>query len=187
MKKRLAITIMLVLATFITTNMAFAGGVLKFGIDFSGDHELSGAGQSMSFDNETGISFSGEIFASINPNFDLGGGLTYQVPRSVEDYEGEFNFVPIYGMMRFKSSAEKVAPYGIVQLGYNILFDGDSSYKGPADLDGGLYYGIGGGIILNKHFLIELLYSVNQGDFSLLGVSLDVENKQFTLNIGYNF
>ena len=56
-----------------------------------------------------------------------------------------------------------------------------------ADLEGGLYWGLGGGFIINKHFLIELLYSVNNGKAKTLGYEFDIEYSKVTLNLGYNF
>ncbi len=64
-------------------------------------------------------------------------------------------------------------------------------YKGygmyEADLEGGLYWGLRGGIIINKHFLIEILYSVNNGTGKILGYEFDIEYSKVTLNLGYNF
>ncbi len=166
------------------------GGTFKVGIDLAGDHEISGLGMSGSEDVDTGISLAGELFAKIGNNFDIGGGVLYQIPRSQEEFEGDFYFIPIYGAMRVKSSNEKIAPYLIGQLGYNF-FDGDSDYKGygmfEADLEGGLYWGIGGGLIIMKHFLIEALYSVNNGTAEVLGYDFDIEYSKVSINLGINF
>ena len=127
-----------------------------------------------------------EIFSRINKNLDIGGGITVQIPRSLENFQGDFYFVPLYGAIRVRFDTENVIPYFIGQFGYNF-FDGDSDYKGIIDLDGGLYWGIGGGIITNQHFLIELLYSVNNGTGRAFGISGDVEYSKVTINLGYNF
>lgn len=167
-------------------NSAFAGGALKIGIDFEGQHKANFPTGDETDDVETGLSLSGEFFAVITKNFDLGGGITYQIPRALKDYIGDFNFIPIYGLFRIKSASEQVAPYFIGQIGYNF-FNGDSDYVGPYDLDGGLYYGLGGGIIIKKHFLVELLYNVNNGTYDLGAIDFDIEYSKITLNIGFNF
>lgn len=188
MRKVRLIAVLTMVWVFVAVNIAFAGGAVKLGVDFNNDHEISGYGGSASMDVDPMISFTGEFYAGISSNLDIGGGLTLQLPRTAEfmGLEGEFYFLPIYGAMRFKSASESVAPYGILQLGYNF-FDGNDAYKGSADLDGGIYYGVGGGLIIKKHFLIELLYSVNNGEVSEMGYSFDIENSQITLNFGFNF
>ena len=92
----------------------------------------------------------------------------------------------MYAAIRAKFETENVAPYFIGQLGYNF-FDGDDDYAGPIELDGGLYWGLGGGVIINKHFLIEVLYSVNNGTGKLYGIEGDVEYSKVTIKLGYNF
>ena len=194
MKKIIPLAIISVLVVLFTAHITFAeggfGGTFKLGIDFPGDHEVSGYGLSGTEDVDTGVSLSGELFANVAKNFDIGGGITVQIPRSQKDFEGDFYFIPLYGALRVRFDTENVTPYFIGQIGYNF-FDGDSNYKGygmyEADLDGGLYWGLGGGIIFNKHFMIELLYSVNNGTGTILGYEFDIEYSKVTLNIGYNF
>jgi len=189
MKKIIPLAIMCILVVFFTVHNTFAegiGGTLKLGVDFDGDHEVSGYGLSGTEQVDTGVSFSGELFTKIGYNLDLGGGITVQIPRSQENFEGDFYFIPIYGAIRTRFETGNVAPYFIGQLGYNF-FDGDSDYKGYADLEGGLYWGLGGGVIINQHFLIELLYSVNNGTAEVFGYEFDIEYSKVTLNFGYNF
>ena len=189
MKKVITLAFLSVLVVFFTVNNTFAegiGGTVKVGIDFAGDHEVSVLGFTGSEDVDTGVSLSAEFFSKINNNFEIGGGITFQIPRSQKDFQGDFYFIPLYGAIRVRAETEKVDPYFIGQLGYNF-FDGDNDYAGVIDLEGGLYYGLGGGIIINKHFLIELLYSVNNGSGQAFGISGDVEYSKVTLNFGYNF
>lgn len=190
MKKKLMLLILPALFVFFTSNNTFAGGAIKLGVDLPGDHEISGAGLSGTEDVETGFSLSGELFGTIADNIDIGGGITLQLPRSQEDFDGDFYFIPFYGMIRFRHTFDKVAPYLIGQLGYNLFF-GDSDYKGigifEADLEGGLYYGLGGGVIFSEHFQIELLYSVNNGTAELLGTDFDIEYSKISFLFGYNY
>jgi len=190
LKSTKIVLVLAVLAIFISTNTSFAGGAIKVGYDFPGDHEVSAMGFSGTEDVEAGFSITGEFFGSINEYLDLGGGLTWQFPRSQDDYHGDFYFIPLYAMLRVRSPSTETAPYFIGQLGYN-LFDGDSDYKGSgayeADLEGGFYYGIGGGVIIKEHFLVEALYSVNNGTGDILSIDFDVEYSKFSILVGYNF
>ena len=193
MKKIIPLAFISILVIFFTANHTFAegiGGTLKLGIDFIGEHEVSGYGLSGTEDVDASGSFSAELFGKIGNNVDLGCGITLQSPRSQERFGGDFYFVPLYGAIRARFGTAKVAPYFIGQVGYNF-FDGDSDYKGygmyEGDLEGGLYWGLGGGVIINKHFLIELLYSVNNGSYKVLGYDFDIEYSKVTFNLGYNF
>ena len=194
MKKVVALAFFSMLAAgLFPINHAIAqevGGALKIGYDFEGEHEVSGYGLSGTEDVEAGVSLSGELHFHLNNYTDLGFGITYQIPRSQDDYQGDFNFVPVYGLLRAKLTDSDVAPYFIGHLGYNF-FDGDSDYKGTgiyeADLEGGLYWGLGGGVLINKHLLIEMMYSVNNGTVEELGYEFDIEYSKWTLSVGYNF
>ena len=193
MKKIITMAILSVLVVFFTMNNTFAegiGGTFKLGLDLGGDHEVSALGLSGSTDVEKGFSISGELFGKVSDIFDIGGGITFQIPRSQEDFEGDFYFIPLYAMIRARIETENATPYFIGQVGYNF-FNGDSDYKGSgmfeADLEGGLYYGLGVGIIIGEHFLIEALYSVNNGTGTISGYEFDIEYSKVTLNLGYNF
>ena len=191
MRKIKVLVVFLGVVLVLSASNAFARGAVKFGIDFGGTHEASGPGGTADADSvQTGFTIAGELFASVNKNVDLGGGILFQLPREIEfggTGAGEFTFMPIYALIRVKSVSDKIAPYGIGQLGWNLLFDGDSDYKGPFSLSGGLYYGIGAGVLIKKRFAVEALYSVNKGEADYLGASADVTNTQFTLNFGINF
>lgn len=131
MKKIIKLVILSAFFVFFTVNTTFSngiGGTFKFGFDLEGDHEVSGYGLSGTEDVDTSVSLSAELFAKVGYNLDIGGGITYQTPRSQKDFEGDFYFIPIYGAIRARFETGNVAPYIIGQVGYNY-FDGDSDYK----------------------------------------------------------
>ncbi|MFX0203095.1 MAG: hypothetical protein ACFFCW_43885 [Candidatus Hodarchaeota archaeon] len=162
-KQIITLTPTLLLLLF-AANYAFAEATFKFGFNASGDHEVSGLGVTGSEDVEDSISISFEGVAAINDNVGIGGGFTWQIPRSQERYPGDFYFIPFYGLMKIRSASAELAPYLIGQIGYNFIYEGDTHHKGTgiyaATLDGDLYYGVGGGIILNNRLQIEVLYSL---------------------------
>ncbi len=171
-------------------------GVIKIGGDTSGKHKVSGEGLSGSEDVEAGLSLSGEYTSIYDKGIELGGGMTYQLPRSQEDYPGDFNFVPIYGLIKICSTTSEPTPYFIGQLGYNVLYEGDDDYTGEASLEGGMYYGIGAGLIFQNGFQIEVLYSVNKGSCKLSGYDyyygyydfdFDIDYSKISLSMGYRF
>lgn len=190
MKRLHVLVVCLGLVLMFGLNNAFAGGAVKLGIDFEGDHDVSYDGSTASFDAKSGVSFSGELLAPMNPYVDFGGGITFQFPRELDGWEDEFNFIPIYGLIRVKSPSGDIAPYFTGQIGYNFLL-ANSAYKTwygvEGDVDGGLYYGLGGGIIIHDRFVVELLYTVNNGEITFPDATFDVEYTKFTLNLGFNF
>ncbi len=170
-------------------------GNIKIGMDISGKHKISGEGASGSEDVEEGTSLSIEYGSIIDKGVELGIGMTYQLPRAQEDYDGDFNFVPIYGLIKIYSATSDPSPYLIGQLGYDIFYKGDSDYKGELSLSGGIYYGIGAGLIFNRSFQIEGLYSINKGEGDYPGgyyggyyvpsMSFDIEYSKINLSIGF--
>lgn len=191
MQKIKAFIFVSVLLVFTSANSAFAGAAVKLGLDLNGNHEFSNEVGNINYsedmDVDSGISFSGEIFNSQNRNFDIGGGITFQLPRTLEDSDAGFNFIPVYGMLRLKLENGSITPYFIGQLGYSLFF-GDDDYKEfDADLTGGLYYGLGGGVVVDQKFLIELLYSVSNGTYEVYDEDFDVEYSVISLNFGFYF
>jgi hypothetical protein len=185
--------ILVVISSFIvlfTVNNVFASGAVKFGLDSEGDHKSSDYWGSETLDVEKGVSLSAEFFGPIGNTIDMGGGFSIQAPRALKDFAGDFSFIPFYFAIRTRFVDNDTTPYFIGQLGYNFFF-GDSDYKdagyADAELDGGLYWGLGGGIIINKHFLIELLYTENNGTADVVGDKYDIKYTKMTLNFGFNF
>ncbi len=145
---------------FSITNFASAEEkfTIKAGFDLSGNHEVSNGTNSVSKDVDNDISVSAE-YTVIDEVIGFGGGIILQNPRNIEGYTGDFYFTSIYGLIKVGSLLEEKSPYFIGQLGYN-LFSGDDDYKGSVTLKGGIYYGIGVGILLADNLQVEALYSL---------------------------
>ena len=184
MKKTALLFLFSAFLFFVPADNTFAGafgGTIKLGVDLPGDYEISNNEFfNGTVDVDTGFSFSGEFFGKIGNYFDLGGGITWQAPHSRNDTEGDFYFIPVYGMIRVRTETGTITPYLIGQLGFNFFQYG-------WEVNGGLYYGGGAGIIIKKHFLVEVLYSVDKGSTTEYGSDSDIEYSKFTLNFGYNF
>ncbi len=187
MKKRCLILALSFLTIIFVENYTFAEATIKFGFDMAGNHKVSVEGLSNSEDVNMGISLSGEYVSNIDKNIGMGFGMTFQMPRSQKNYSGNFNFIPVYGLVRINSISSEVSPYFIGQLGYNLFYMGDNAYRGSGSLSGGIYYGIGAGLLLQSRSQIEILYSVNKGSYKLAGYpNFDIEYSKITLSFGFN-
>lgn len=125
-------------------------------------------------DVNVGISLSGEYANFVEKNIGLGVGITYQLPRKQSNVDGNFNFMPIYALAKFRTLPDSRGRYfyGVTQLGYNI-FSGDTVYKGTSGkLTGGLYTGFGCGYFADG-VIFELLYSIHRGSLKGSGTVLD--------------
>jgi len=163
--------------------------IFKVGVDFNGTHEVTngtlnvqGSGTSSingTQDVNSGMSFSGEYISYDSQNLGFGGGLTLQSARGLAGTTGSFDFMPIYALVKFRTTptSRNNYKYLIAQLGYNF-FGGDQDYAGTnGTLDGGLYYGVGAGITLNR-LQFEFLYTVDHGNAKDSGY--DFNNNYFT-------
>lgn len=207
MKKRLFTAFLSISLSLFLSSMAFAEIDLDLGDDspggspmsegfvtISGTYDMGGSADvsyeidDFDYDEEdeidikSGFALTLELGKAINENIGLGIGATYQFKRGIDEKgadDAEFNFIPIYGMIKFWTDAGEILPFGIVQIGYNLFqgtddmktlyyYEADYDYEAGArwkdcDMKGGLYWGIGGGIILQNGVQIQLLYSVNNG------------------------
>ena len=158
MRKLLVVVIamMFLVATGDVGDTLAADGVIKAIIDFPGDGDISDSGYSVTADIDAGVGIGFDVLFDSAEMFDIGIGFIYQFPRSVEDDAGKANFMPIYlvGKGYFTDENQQVRPYLYGHLGYNFFF-GDDDFTGSADLEGGLYYSVGLGLLFNNKFLIE--------------------------------
>jgi hypothetical protein len=162
---------------------------LKFCIDLAGSHKVSAMGQSGSMDVNTGVSIGLEVGRRSEEMFNFAVGFTYLIPREqVISGSGKFNFMPIYavGKFRLNEGEESIVPILIGNLGYDVLFNGDTNYKGPFSLSGGLY--IAGGLRLEiDQFFLEGLFKSFGGSAkydSGTTTNIDVTYTTFSLAFG---
>lgn len=159
----------------------------KINLDFAGSHEASALGETGSLDVNTSITLGIEVTRKSESPFTFGIGASYLLSREQElEGSGEFYFVPVYaiGRLKFGDNADSFVPSVVANLGYNILYDGDSAYSGGANLSGGLYFGAGLRVNFNKIF-IEGLFKSFQGTGTVS--SIEIEVNYTTLSIGVGF
>lgn len=90
----------------------------------------------------------------------VGAGVEYQLKRKNEGAQKGFNHIPLYGLGRYQ-----VNPFFYLtgKVGYNISQVEDSSEV--IKVEGGLFYGFGGGMVLSDMWELEILYSTHNGKF----------------------
>ncbi len=138
----------------------------------TGDLDIEADGEEVSSeegDMESGFSFYFEFGKALNKNVGLGGGACYQLGRGIDEPgfdKGEFNFIPVYGLLKIWFPTPSVIPFGIVHVGYNFFLADDDLFNEDLDRSGGLYWAIGGGVMFDNGVQIELLYSTHNGSLT---------------------
>ncbi|MBR3655401.1 MAG: outer membrane beta-barrel protein [Elusimicrobia bacterium] len=139
-----------------------------------------------------------EFFYYLNKSVALGFGINNNFNADLKDTKnqmqnnkGEVGFTNFYFAVKPKIELQSEifnSIYFIGQLGYGIFrFDGHR--HGESD-GNGLYWGIGAGTEIYKNFIVELLYSANNGSIKDKyghGDTADLTYTTLTLNVGYKF
>ncbi|HAS54696.1 MAG: hypothetical protein A2X56_01785 [Nitrospirae bacterium GWC2_57_13] len=164
---------------------------MKVGIDSAGEQvwRVSGSSTYATFDVNNSGSFAFEFDSPVSDTMDFGGGVEFQVARELTGYAGQFKFMPVYGYLRLHPAMSDMTPYLVMQLGFS-LFVADDIYTGTlGETQSGMHLGLGGGIILDKNFIMELLYTVDTG--SILYPSpvpdMEIEYSKLTMSVGFVF
>ncbi len=165
-------------------------------IDVTVSNDFASASESEEGDIESGFSIYFELGKAINKNIGLGGGASYGLGRGIDEEgeEGEFNFIPVYGLLKIWFPTPSVVPFGIVHVGYNFFF-ADDDFKGDLDTGGGLYWAIGGGIMFDNGVQLELLYATHNGTLTgedssegfTMDIDVELSYSKVTLAAGINF
>jgi hypothetical protein len=171
--------LLLILAVFmlLTGTWASADFALFGSIDVGGEAISDGSKQ----DVNTSGALAVEFYKPFRKIFQLGGGLQYQFPRGYSEGSGQFSFIPLYGSIRLVVPLVAVKPYGVGRIGYGFL-TGNDEFRSGGDPSGGLYYGLGAGVVLLKILLIEGSYNVNAGSVG----STDFDYQKFSVSAGVN-
>ncbi len=185
------------------------GFIVKMGIDCwskarrYGNYQLAGNPWNQDrwdFDNvndgNVGMSFSIDIpFIMNNKYSQMGLGYTYNVPRSIKNQNGNFNFMPIYFLAKFQIPFDNIIPFIVGHLGYNFVFSGDNNFIDNNHIknnsfSGQGYVGFGTGLLISR-IQIEILYTYDKGNYDLSwgiyegwGVLL---YQKIAISIGYYF
>ena len=156
--------------------------VIKAGYDWNGDYEADD--KKISAPN--GASFGAEFYHYIKNIVGIGAGVSACNPRDAKFDKGEFWMLPMYLSVKLRSKPTQPYKYGyaVGHIGYN-LFNPDDTLQKSVDMEGGLYYGLGFGIVVS-HIVIELLYSFNNGKAGKED-KVNFKYSKYTMSVGYAF
>lgn len=136
-------------------------------------------------DLDTNLSIGLEYIFRWENGIDAGLGVSFE---KHELESAKFNFglnhidtYPVYGILRYRFDPWKnLTPYVYGNLGYAF---GDES-KGEANIDGGMYYGMGAGIEYVENLALELGWSRTEFDGEdRNGNSFDPESDLIKLSV----
>ncbi len=170
-------------------NSSFAQ--IKVGVDLNGEHKISGEGVSETEEVETGFSFGVENFWEVDSMISFGLGTEYQIGRSQVDFDGDFRFESIYGVIKLNINSKKskgTPTYILGRFGYNFFY-GDSDYTGGIfgfDLGNGFCFGVGGGLSFNEKVNIEAIYSINNGVAEIENLDFDIKYSRIIISVGFS-
>lgn len=164
--------------------------------DFSGKFKFEFEGFSDEQDVNMGYSAALDLLFINIGNLTLGAGGAYELPRDFKSEEdgaeesGKFNFIPVYGVVKFNLANGSFRPQLVGQIGYNF-FQGDDQftsdgYGGSFTLDGGLYWGAGVDIEMGS-FIIGAIYRNHKAQATAGDFTFDVYYNTISAGIGFNF
>jgi len=174
MKKTMVV--LLVMAMFLFSFNVFAQAQsswsVKAGLDFGSTIEVDGT----EHDSEIGYSLIGEFKMPYTRNWNIGGGVAYQLDRQEETNNSDFGFTPFYGLAEYRMQDSPL--YFLGHLGYASF-----RYDNAGDTSGGLYYALGAGMDLGERYEAEVLYTDNSGESD----GTDVDYSKISVTFGMKF
>lgn len=191
-----------ILLTVLFTLLAAAClGVFQFGVglDIAGKHgyEWKGSTGQIDKDYDVNIGISPAMEYMIQKNALLFGlGAEYQVQRTVkfspDGIDSKMGFIPLYAVVRYQfSSPLQFFPEVLAQGGYNFLIADDDYLEYDAEVKGGLYWGIGAGIVIQEKYIVQLIFKTNYAKYELEmnneDYKADITNSQLNLSLNYRF
>ena len=205
MKKLLAVVLMAV--ALVAPSFAAEKGSMeidgKLGYAFSPSAKVKSSsvlGEDIDVDFKSTFSLGADFFYYVEQQFAIGFGLEHVFTSECEKFNGDSDIpgnlvkagtTNIFIQAKYDIDLKNDIfnnIYPLVQLGYGII-DLDGLYTEYIDAKNGLYWGIGIGTTIKQNFIVELFYSVNNGDIEIKDTpySFDLTYKTFKLKVGYKF
>ncbi len=198
-KKLLVFAVALLMVAFVPgvsfsqDALGTAGFAVKAGIDLGGELEVEGE----SLDMDMGFTLAAEYLFPLGV-VNLGPGLAFLIPRGIDEEgaTGDLGFLPVYAVVNVPIPVQgSILPYIFGRVGYSFVID-DSAITEPAEdfgltgveVEGGIYWGIGAGILFAKNIMVELCYATHALEASADGgYSEDADYSYINLSVGYKF
>jgi len=166
------IRMLLILIIVAGVGVLFSDINLGLGIDLPGTYHTKSNSSEGDTDTNIGFEAFGEYLMPYqkldNGMLSWGFGAGYLFPRGWDfEYnifdEQSFGFIPIYLVGQYSINMQNnMKYYGKLKAGYD-LFYGNNAYTQNAELSGGIYTGISGGVLLGSNVFFELIYQQNRG------------------------
>lgn len=167
---------------------------VTLGLDMPGKLDLPGQDSTITKKMDIGFSGAFNYTYGVNDMFRFGGGLSGQYPRGLDEdnFPGELFFVEGYGLMKviFPLGLKYLDVYSTLQLGWSFPFS-DNQFKdslgNQVSLTGDLYWGASLGILIQKHYIVEVFYKAQHGEIEFADQAKEFEYRHFGVGIGYQF
>ena len=185
--------------TMTISGVAFASGVnardgiaIKAGLDFPGKLDIQKNNDDVTMKMHAGFSGAVEYAFGVNKYFSLGCGLSAQYPHPVnDDINGKLGFVDNYGIANFiiPAVSENIDVYSSLQLGLSYPY-ADITFRNNFDdssFSFDIYWGAAAGVVLYRHYLVELYYKAHHGELEKGDDISEFEHRHFGMAVGYQF
>ncbi len=166
-------------------------GQFTFNIDFAGTHKISGSEFEGDAESELGLSPGLEFLFPLSDFFMLGFAGEYQFERGIDadwaSSSAKFGFMPVYITSKIGFLPdEALNPEINLNIGYAFMYANDQ-YEGLGDVNGGLFYAIGGGLVLGDKLVANLLYRYQTGtlETAFTKKKYDITQTQMSLMLAW--
>jgi len=198
-KKVIRTAVMTAICVLMITGVAFASGTnaragvaIKAGVDFPGKLDIQQDNDDVTMKMHAGFSGAVEYAVGYSSLFSFGGGISGQYPHPVNgDINGRLGFAEGYGLVNFTAPAviDNIDVYSSLQLGWSYPY-ADSTFKNNfanASFTGDVYWGAAAGVVLYRHYLVEVFYKAHHGELEQDDDISEFEHRHFGMAVGYQF
>ena len=165
---------------------------LKFGYTLDTSVKLYLDEKTYSGATNRGAILATDIYCYVASDLALGLGINYTFD-SKADYgrDDEYGFTHVYFAIKPKMDLDSDildSFYFIGQIGYGFFrLDCKTVNEPSPSTKNGLYWGLGVGLEIMEHFVLELIHSFNYGYVEVNNDRKDMRYSLLAINVGYKF
>ena len=163
---------------------------LKFGYTLDTSVKLYLDEKTYSGATNRGCVLATDFYYYVASDLGLGLGINYTLD-SKADYgrDDKYGFTNVYFAIKPKMDLDSDildSFYFIGQIGYGF-FRLDCKDESSPSTENGLYWGLGVGLEIMEHFILELIHSFNYGYVEVNNDRKDMRYSLLAINVGYKF